>query len=138
MRVLILCTGNSCRSQMAEAFLRSFAPELEVCSAGTAPAQEVHPQAIAVMQEAGLNIRSHVPKDVSRYLSEPFDYVITVCDRARESCPHFTGRVRERLHIGFADPAEFRGTEGEVLAEFRRVRDEIRDRFELFARSIRT
>ena len=135
-RVLILCTGNSCRSQMAEAFLRSFAPDLEVHSAGTSPARAVHPKAVAVMREAGLDIRSHVPKDVSLYLSEPFDYVITVCDNARESCPHFTGRVRERIHIGFTDPGDFRGTEEEVLAEFRRVRDEIRDHFALFAKTV--
>jgi arsenate reductase (thioredoxin) len=131
-RVLILCTGNSCRSQMAEGFLRSFDPILEVYSAGTRPAVCVSTRAVAVMKEIGVDISGHTPKSIDQFLSLPFDYVITVCDNAKEQCPVFTGQVRHRLHIGFDDPAEATGTEEEVLAEFRRVRDEIGDRLNRF------
>ncbi len=127
--LLILCTGNSCRSQMAEGFLRSFDPDLDVHSAGTMPAEAVHPLAIEVMREAGIDISAHRPEPVERYLATPFDVVITVCDGAKESCPVFTGKVAERLHIGFDDPAEADGSTAEKLQVFRRVRDEIRDRF---------
>lgn len=125
-KILILCTGNSCRSQMAEGFLRSLDPTLEVCSAGTKPAAQVHPKALKVMNEIGIDLSHHTPKMVDRFLNEPFDYVITVCDHAKETCPVFTGRVRHREHLGFDDPAEATGTEEEVMAEFRRVRNEIR------------
>jgi arsenate reductase len=117
---------------MAEGFLRSFDPELEVYSAGTKPAASVHPSAVLVMQEAGIDISLHHPKLVDEFLSKPFDYVITVCDSARESCPLFTGKVTQRLHIGFDDPAEATGSEEDRLAVFRRVRDEIRERFRQF------
>jgi arsenate reductase (thioredoxin) len=132
MRILILCTGNSCRSQMAEAFLRSFDSRLDVSSAGTQPADRVHPLALVVMGEVGLDLSSCRPKDVERFLNEPFDYVVTVCDRARAGCPVFLGSVRHRLHIGFDDPAEASGTPDEVLAVFRRVRDEIGRSFRTF------
>jgi len=125
-RVLVLCTGNSCRSQMAEAFLRSFSDEIEVFSAGTSPASRVHPIAVEVMHEAGIDIGGAEPKSVDRFLKEPFDVVITVCDNARETCPVFLGRVARRLHIGFEDPAEAVGTPEEVRETFRRVRDGIR------------
>jgi arsenate reductase len=131
MRILILCTGNSCRSQMAEAFLRSFDPRLEVHSAGTSPAQQVHPLAALVMGETGITLHGS-PKSVDSFLDRPFDYVITVCDHAKETCPFFTGKVRHRIHIGFDDPAGATGTREEVLSTFRRVRDEIRDRFHEF------
>jgi len=127
--VLILCTGNSCRSQMAEGFLRSFDTELEVCSAGTRPASSVHPLAIQVMREAGIDISGHRPKSVDEFVDRPFDFVVTVCDGAKESCPVFTGKVGHRLHIGFDDPAEASGNDEEVLTVFRRVRDEIREGF---------
>jgi arsenate reductase len=130
--VLILCTGNSCRSQMAEGFLRSFDAELEVCSAGTVPASSVHPLAVRVMREAGIDISGHRPKSVDEFVHRPFDYVVTVCDGAKESCPVFTGKVGHRLHIGFDDPAEASGSDEEVLAVFRRVRDEIREGFRQF------
>ena len=130
MRILVLCTGNSCRSQMAEAFLKSFDPLLEVHSAGTHPAAQVHPKAIVVMKEAGVDLAGAYPKSVNQFIARSFDYVITVCDSAKETCPVFTGHVRHRRHIGFDDPAEARGTEREVLAVFRRVRDEIKQ--ELF------
>jgi arsenate reductase len=129
VNILILCTGNSCRSQMAEAWLASLDPALGVSSAGTAPAARVHPEAVAVMGEIGIDISGARPKSVDEFVSRPFDYVITVCDNARERCPVFTGQVRHRLHMGFDDPAEATGTGDEVTEEFRRVRDEIRERF---------
>lgn len=125
MRILILCTGNSCRSQMAEGFLASLDTRLEVRSAGTRPARQVHPLAVRVMKEAGIDLSAHTPKPVDQFLDEPFDYVLTVCDHARETCPVFAGHVRHRLHIGFDDPAEAFGAPDEVIAVFRRVRDEI-------------
>ena len=136
MNILILCTGNSCRSQMAEGFLRSFDNRLNVFSAGTAPSSQVHPLAIQVMSEAGIDISSTRPKSVDVYLDKAFDYVITVCGGAQESCPAFIGQVKHRLHIGFDDPAEATGTDEEVLAVFRRVRDEIRVGFKKFYENI--
>jgi len=135
MRILILCTGNSCRSQMAEAILRRLDSSLEVYSAGTAPAQQVHPLALRVLEEIGIRHGDGRPKRVDRFLGQAFDYVITVCDHAKETCPVFTGAVGRRLHFGFDDPASASGTDEEILAEFRRVRDEIRERFETFVRS---
>ena len=132
MKILILCTGNSCRSQMAEAFLKSFDPHLEVHSAGTHPSAQVHPKAIAVMKEAGIDLTGAYPKSVDQFINELFDYVITVCDHAKETCPVFSGHVKHRLHIGFDDPAEARGTEEEVLSVFRRVRNEIKQEFSTF------
>lgn len=129
LSILILCTGNSCRSQMAEGFLRSFDADLDVHSAGTKPSETVHPLAVQVMQEKGIDISSHRPTSVEQYLATSFDVVITVCDGAKESCPVFTGRVKKRLHIGFDDPAEAMGSNEEKLKVFRRVRDEIRERF---------
>lgn len=131
-RILILCTGNSCRSQMAESLLQSFDSNLEVYSAGTKPASHVHPRAIAVMKELGIDLSNHHPKLVDEFLHQQFDYVITVCGNAKESCPVFIGKVQHKLHIGFDDPAEAKGTEEEILLEFRRVRDEIQKRFEKF------
>jgi len=131
-RILILCTGNSCRSQMAEGFLGSFDQRLEVYSAGTHPATHVSTRAIAVMKEAGIDISTHSPKSVDQFLSLPFDYVVTVCDNANERCPVFSGKVKHRLHIGFDDPAGASGTDEEVMAEFRRVRDEIKEGFRKF------
>jgi arsenate reductase (thioredoxin) len=132
--ILVLCTGNSCRSQMAEGFLRSFDPKLEVFSAGTIPAGEVHPLAVQVMREKGIDLAGSRPKSVDEFLAKQFDFVITVCDGANESCPMFTGVVKHRLHIGFDDPAAATGSADEVLAVFRRVRDEIEARFGEFYR----
>jgi arsenate reductase len=134
MRILILCTGNSCRSQMAEGFLKSFDPSIEVFSAGTRAAAHVHPKAVRVMQEAGIDISNNYPKTVDQFLAQSFDYVITVCGNAKESCPVFMGNVKHRLHIGFDDPAEATGTAEEILAEFRRIRNEISVRFAAFIR----
>lgn len=132
MKILILCTGNSCRSQMAEGFLKSFDNKLEVYSAGTNPSGKVHPKAILVMAEIGIDIRGGKPENVDNFINESFDFVVTVCDNAKETCPVFVGEVKERLHIGFEDPAEATGTEEEILAEFRRIRDEIKRDFENF------
>ena len=117
---------------MAEGFLRSFDPRLEIYSAGTYPAPYVSTRAIAVMKDVGIDISTHSPKSVDQFLSLPFDYVITVCDNAKEHCPVFSGKVKHRLHIGFDDPAGAVGTDEEVMAEFRRVRDEIREEFRRF------
>ena len=130
--VLILCTGNSCRSQMAEGFLRSFDKSLEIFSAGTNPAEAVHPLAVKVMREEWIDLSLSKPKSVDEFLDRSFDYVITVCDGANETCPTFSGKVGERLHIGFDDPAEAKGSNDEVLAVFRRVRNEINMRFRQF------
>ena len=110
MKILVLCPGNSCRSQMAHGFLQSFDQNIEVFSAGIHPAEKVHPTAIRVMAEVGIDISHHTPKSVNHYLNESWDYVITVCGGANESCPMFTGEVRNRLHIGFDDPSETTGT----------------------------
>lgn len=137
-RILILCTGNSCRSQMAEGLLKSFDEKLEVFSAGTNPSNQVHPKAIAVMKELNLDISSNYPKKVDQFLSKAFDYVITVCDNAKETCPVFFGKVKNQLHIGFEDPAEATGTEEEILNEFRRIRDEIKkDFYEFYKKELR-
>lgn len=132
MRVLILCTGNSCRSQMAHGFLQSFDASLEVFSGGTEPAQQVNPKAVEVMKEADIDISGHVPTHVNTYLNQEWDYVITVCGGANESCPAFTGKVGKRLHIGFDDPSHAIGTPEFIDAEFHRVRDEIKKRFAEF------
>ncbi|MGK9476420.1 arsenate reductase ArsC [Melioribacter sp. OK-6-Me] len=135
-RILILCTGNSCRSQMAEGFLKSFDKNLEVYSAGTKPAEKVNPYAVKAMMEVGIDISKGVPENVDKYLNQSFDYVITVCDNAKETCPVFIGKVGKQLHIGFDDPAEAVGTEEEVMPVYRRVRDEIKAEFEKFYQRI--
>ncbi len=114
---------------MAEGFLKSFDENLEVYSAGTKPADKVNPRAIQVMREVGVDISNGVPEDVSKYINQSFDYVITVCDNAKETCPVFIGKVGKQLHIGFEDPAEANGTEEEILSVFRKVRDEIKKDF---------
>jgi arsenate reductase (thioredoxin) len=131
-KILVLCTGNSCRSQMAEGFVRHFRPEFEVYSAGTAPAAEVHPLAVKVMAEEGIDISDGEPKLVNQFIDHDFDYVITVCDDAKETCPVFIGSVKEQLHMGFEDPAMATGSDEEVLGVFRRVRDEIKRDFKQF------
>ncbi|MGM9706092.1 MAG: arsenate reductase ArsC [Prevotella sp.] len=136
MRILILCTGNSCRSQMAHGFMQSFDASLTVCSAGTQPAAHVHPLAVKAMAEAGIDISSHTPKSVTDYLHQSWDYVITVCGGANETCPAFLGPVAHRLHIGFDDPSKSQGSDDFVWSEFRRVRDEIRDAFFAFYKEL--
>lgn len=132
VKILILCTGNSCRSQMAQGFLQSFSKALSVYSAGTEPAKEVHPLAIKTMAEAGIDISKNVPARVDDYLDREWDYVITVCDQANESCPLFTGKVKHRLHMGFEDPAKATGSREEVEQVFQNIRDQIKKTFYRF------
>lgn len=128
-RILILCTGNSCRSQMAHGFLQSFDSALTVCSAGTQASGKLNEGAVKAMAEAGIDISGHTSDPVGKYLAEEWDYVITVCGGANETCPMFTGVVKRRLHIGFDDPSHAVGSEEFIESEFRRVRDEIRREF---------
>jgi len=135
--VLILCTGNSCRSHMAEGFLRAAAGDLlDVQSAGSRPAGYVHSLAIAVMGEAGIDISGHHSKHMNEFLGRKVDTVITVCGNADQACPMFPGQVH-RYHWGFADPAHAIGSEAEVREEFRRVRDQIRLVFGAYAAGLR-
>jgi len=134
-RVLILCTGNSARSQMAEGLLGHLAGDrCEVASAGVSPTQ-VRPEAITVMREIGIDISQHRSKSVDEFSGQEFDYVITVCDNANEQCPIFPGKT-ERIHWSFDDPAAAEGDEQARLAVFRRVRDEILDRLQIFVASL--
>ncbi len=129
MKILILCTGNSCRSQMAHGFLQSFDKSLELFSAGTQASGKLNEGAVKAMAEVGVDISSHTSDSVEKYLGEEWDYVITVCGGANESCPAFVGKVAHRLHIGFDDPSHAVGTPEFIESEFRRVRDEIKNRF---------
>ena len=129
MKILILCTGNSCRSQMAHGFLQSFDDRLIVRSAGTEASGKLNPKAVQVMQEIGIDISHHSSDSVDLYLEEEWDYVITVCGGANENCPAFFGNVKERLHIGFDDPTFAQGSEEFVWSEYIRVRNEIKKAF---------
>ena len=130
-RVLVLCTGNSARSQMGEGLFRKEGGEnYEVFSAGTRPSR-VRPEAIAVMREVGIDISEHRSKSVNEFAGQRFDYVVTVCDNARDNCPVFPG-VGERMHWSFEDPAAVQGSEDERLAAFRRIRDQIHERVKVF------
>jgi len=129
IKILVLCTGNSCRSQMAEGFLKSFSNDFLVYSAGTYPEKEVNRYAVEVMKEKKIDISRQFPKNVNDFVNESFDYVITVCDNAREICPVFTGNVKLRFHIGFEDPALAKGTDEEKLEVYRTVRDKIEKEF---------
>lgn len=135
-KILILCTGNSCRSQMAEGFLKSLDRNLTVESAGTEPATQVNPNAVKVMAEVGIDISKNKPKLVDQFINQGWDYVITVCDNAKVTCPAFLGKVKHRLHIGFEDPAKATGTPDEVTEIFRKVRDEIKEKFSEFIKGI--
>ena len=135
--ILILCTGNSCRSHIAEGILRHAAGDLlEVHSAGSKPVGYVHPMAIAAMAEIGIDISGHESKHMDRFLDRRIDTVVTVCGNADQACPMFPGQVN-RYHWGFDDPAHAQGTEEEIIAEFRRVRDQIKSVFEAFAAGYR-
>lgn len=129
MKILILCTGNSCRSQMAHGFLQSFDQRITVRSAGTEPAPQVNRKAAQVMKEIGIDISNHIPTLVDEYLNEEWDFVITVCDHANETCPLFTGKVKTRLHMGFEDPSHATGSEEFIMSEFHRIRDQIKNEF---------
>ena len=132
MKILIICTGNSCRSQMAEGYLKSLDKELVVYSAGTNPAPNISPFAVKVMDEKGIDISAGEPKDVGKFVNDDFDFVVTVCDNAKKNCPVFHGNVKVRAHIGFEDPADARGTDEEILRKYREVRDLIFHEFENF------
>ena len=135
--VLIFCTGNSCRSHLAEGILRHVAGDLfDVYSAGSNPAGYVHPKAIEVMQEIGIDIAGHTSKHMSQFLDQKIDTVITVCGKADQACPMFPGQVN-RYHWGFDDPAHAQGMEEEILSVFRRVRDQIRLVFGAYAAGYR-
>jgi len=129
MKILILCTGNSCRSQMAHGFLQSFDENLTVCSAGTQASGKLNETAVKVMKEAGIDISHHTSDSIEKYLNDEWEYVITVCGGANESCPAFIGNVKNRLHIGFDDPSHAEGTPEFIMSEFYRVRDEIKVAF---------
>ncbi|MBM81912.1 MAG: low molecular weight phosphatase family protein [Planctomycetaceae bacterium] len=134
-RLLFLCTGNSCRSQMAEGLLRHLAGDrFESLSAGADPSGYVHPMAVAAMQDEGLDISAQISKHINEFLppdGEPPDIIVSVCSSAEKECPNFPGKV-ERLHWPFDDPAHATGTDEEIRAEFDRVRDEIRERLESY------
>lgn len=132
MKVLILCTGNSCRSQMAHGWLQSFDSAITVCSAGTHASGKLNEKAVAVMQEVGIDISHHTSDSVEKYIGEEWNFVITVCGGANEACPAFIGKVNSRLHIGFDDPSDAVGTDAFIWSEFRRVRDEIKEGFYKF------
>ena len=131
MKILILCTGNSCRSQMAHGFLQHFDEKLTVRSAVTEPARQVNQTAVKVMKEAGIDISHHIPKMADLYINEEWDYVITVCDHANETCPLFMGKVKHRLHMGYEDPSHAKGSDEFILSEFYRIRDQIKNDFHL-------
>jgi len=138
MKVLILCTGNSCRSQMAHGYLQSFDSRIEVCSAGTEASGKLNATAVQVMMEDGIDISHHTSDQVDKYLNKEWDYVITVCGGANESCPAFMGKVKTRLHIGFDDPSHASGTPEFVMSEFYRVRNEIKQAFhQLYSEKIK-
>ena len=124
-KILILCTGNSCRSQMAEGFAHHVG--WKAFSAGTKPEVEVNPFAVKVMAEIGIDISNHIPQSVNEFLHEDFNLVATVCDNAREVCPVFTGKCEHQMHHGFTDPANATGSDAEITEVYRQVRDEIRE-----------
>jgi arsenate reductase len=136
-KVLILCTGNSCRSHMAEGILRNAASELiEVASAGSNPSGYVHPKAITVLDEIGIDISSHTSKHMNDFLDQDVHTVITVCGNADQECPTYPGQFH-RHHWGFEDPAHAEGSEDEVMEAFRKVRNEIKLVFEAYAAGIK-
>lgn len=129
MKILILCTGNSCRSQMAHGFLQSFDDRLKVASAGTEASGKLNSEAVEVMKETGIDISHHTSDQVDKDLDDEWDYVITVCGGANETCPAFLGKVKHRLHIGFDDPSHATGTPEFIQSEYCRVREEIKEAF---------
>lgn len=138
MKILFICTGNACRSQIAQGLMQSFDGNIEVHSAGTFPATEVNTLAIKVMSEAGIDISRQYPKPVDIYLNDEWDYVITVCDDANESCPVFPGKVKHRLHFSYVDPSFLQGSQEFIMSEFRRLRNNMKDvLYELYLQKIK-
>ncbi|MCG8410837.1 MAG: arsenate reductase ArsC [Bacteroidales bacterium] len=129
MKILIICTGNSCRSQMAHGFLKSFDDNITVESAGTEASGKLNTKAVEVMSEIGIDISTHTSNSINEYLNTDWDYVITVCGGANESCPTFIANVKNKVHIGFDDPSFAKGSDEFIMSEFRRVRDEIKTKF---------
>ena len=117
---------------MAEGFLKSFDKSIDVFSAGTNPAKSINPNTVIVMKEVEIDLTGQYPKDATIFINDSFDYIVTVCDNAKESCPVFTGNVRHRLHLGFVDPADAKGSKEKILNEYREVRDEIKRSFRHF------
>lgn len=134
-KILVLCTGNSCRSQMAEGYLRNFDPKLEIYSAGV-ETHGVNPRAVSIMQADGIDISHQSSNHVDEYQDVDFDYIITVCDHARERCPVFPSTARQ-LHQDFPDPAKAQGSEAEIMANFETTRDMIRDYCRRFVEQIK-
>ena len=133
-KILVLCTGNSCRSQIAEGYLRHFASDKDAVYSAGVEVHGVNPRAIAVMKEDGIDISGHTSNNIDEYYGIDFDYVITVCDNAKENCPFFPTKA-QRFHHNFPDPANAKGTEEEVMAEFMRVREQIKGYCKTFAKS---
>ena len=130
-KILILCTGNSCRSQMAEGLLSNFSTNIKVCSAGTKP-EKVNPYAIKAMAEMGIDISKNTSNHADEYANIDFDYVFTVCDNAKEICPVYS-KAKQMIHHSFSDPADATGTDNEQLEVYVEVRDQLRDYFKAFA-----
>ena len=128
-RILVICTGNSARSQITAGILKALDPRLDIYSGGTAPAPRINPYAVRAMQEIGIDISGGTPKNVRQFLGEGFDYVITVCDEADRDCPNFRGKVGTRIHMPFPDPAKATGTDEEIMNVFRKVRGDIKVKF---------
>lgn len=135
MRVLIVCNSNSCRSQMAEAYLRSFDQSLEVYSAGSNPDDKIHPLAIEVMKEEGLDISDRVPKKIEPFFDQCFDYVLTMSNKEKELLDSFNGRVENKIHLNFEDPVQVECKDNDRIEAFRQTRDDIRENFERFYRA---
>ncbi len=135
-RILLICTGNTCRSQMAEGILKNTNANLQVFSAGTKPEDKVNPIAIKVMQELGIDISNNIPKSVNNFKAEDFDYVITLCDNAKSICPDLTGLVKNNVHAKFEDPACAIGNMEEKLEVYRNIRDKINVYFRDFIKEI--
>lgn len=133
-KILVLCTGNSCRSQIAEGYLRHFASDKAAVYSAGVEVHGVNPRAIAVMKEDGIDISGHTSNNLDEYYGIDFDYVITVCDNAKENCPFFPTKA-QRFHHNFPDPAKATGTEEEIMAEFRRVREQIKEYCQTFVKS---
>jgi len=130
-KILVLCTGNSCRSQIAEGYLRHFAKDKAVVYSAGVETHGVNPRAIAIMKDDGIDISAHTSNNIDEYFEIDFDYVITVCDNAKERCPYFTTNA-QKFHYNFPDPAKAQGTENEIMDEFRTVRDMIKEYSENF------
>jgi len=130
-KILVLCTGNSCRSQIAEGYLRHFAKDKAVVYSAGVETHGVNPRAVAIMKDDGIDISAHTSNNIDEYCEIDFDYVITVCDNAKERCPYFTTNA-QKFHYNFPDPAKAQGTENEIMDEFRTVRDMIKEYSENF------